>query len=132
MAVGSLPSVNDASAVAGPRLNVPVAVSPAPAGVLPVLKSLSLTCASMPDAKLSKPLTTTTSFTAVILNVRVLLDTEVSTPPLAVPPVSCTRKLSAPKPIPLTLSAGVKVNNPALMSTTLMTWVLVIATPLSL
>ena len=131
MATGLVPSVNDASALAGLRLNVPVAVSPVPAGVLPVLKSLSFTCASTPAAKPSRPVTDTKSLTAVMSKLSVLIATEMSTPPFAVPPVSCTRKLSAPRPRPLTLRAGVKVNKPALMSTTLIVGVPVMATPLS-
>ena len=132
MAVRSVPRVNEVSAFDGLRLNVPAAVSPVPAGVLPVLKSLSLTCASVPATVPSvRPVIATRSLTAVMLKVSVLATNEMSTPPLAVPPVSCTRKPSAPKPAPLTFSAGVKVNNPALMSTTLMTCMLVIVMPLS-
>ena len=67
--MGALPLiVSEVSALAGPKLNVPVAVSPVLVGVVPKLKSLSFTCASVPPTVPSvKSANVITSFTGVML-----------------------------------------------------------------
>ena len=85
-------SVIEVKLLSGPIVKVPPAVSPVPVGVLPVAKSLSFTCASLPPVPPGpsfRPPTVTTSSTGVTLKLSVFA-VEVSTPPLAVPPLSCT------------------------------------------
>ena len=81
--------VSEVSEAAGPKLNVPDVFSPVPAGLLPLAKSLSFTCASVPPTTPSvKPLKVTTSLTGIILKFNMLAVGSVSTPPLAMPPLS--------------------------------------------
>ena len=121
----------------GPSVNVPVAVSPVPAGLLPLAKSLSFTCASVPaTVPLLLPLMVTTSSTGVTLKLSTFGVWSVFDGVLvAPPPLSCTWKLIAPSvatPMVLTLAAGVKVSLPALISATLITWLAAIAIPFNL
>ena len=86
-------SVIDAKLASGPRLKLPLVASFVPTGVLPVAKSLSFTCASLPPVAAGpsfKPLIVTTSVTGVTLNLSVLAMGSIFTPPLSVPPLSCT------------------------------------------
>ena len=76
-------------------------------------------------------LTVGASLTAVILKSSILATGSVSTPPLAVPPLSCTLKPSAPMVVPFLFKVGANVSLPALISATVITWPVVIATPFS-
>jgi hypothetical protein len=67
------------------------------------------------------------SLTAAMLKLKVLGDRSVFRPPLAVPPLSTTWKVNAPRPVPLTLAAGVKVSWPRLPAG--IAWPAVTATP---
>ena len=80
--------VSDVNALGAPKLKLPVAFSPVPAGVVPAAKSLSFTCASLPvpAGPLFKPVMVTTSSTGVMLSLKVFGDKSVSVPP----PLSCT------------------------------------------
>src|SRR3984893_15423584 len=69
------------------------------------------------------------SFTEVTLMVMVFGDWSRLTPPLAVPPPSCTWKVKLASTAPLALLAGVNFRSPALMSAMLMNCPAVTATP---
>src|SRR5207237_1148249 len=71
------------------------------------------------------------SFTPVTLIVIVFGDWSRSTPPLPVPPLSCTWNVKLASGEPLALAAGVNTSLPAVMSATLMNWPALTATPLS-
>ena len=71
------------------------------------------------------------SLTEVTLTVKLLGLGSRSTPPLAVPLLSCTWKVKLAYEIPLALLAGVKRSKPPLRSATTMNCPLVTATPLS-
>ena len=116
-------TVIEVSEAPGPMAKVPLVVSPVPAGVVPVARSLSLTWASVPPTVPSvRPENATLSSTGVMLNEMVLGVWSVSTPPLATPPLSRTLKLSAPSAVLadglllFTLAAGEKVSKPAAIS----------------
>src|SRR4051794_27083943 len=96
----SLPAPTSTSeiviALPAPELNVRVASS-----FTPCVPGTELTGASL---------------TAVTLMVRVLGDWSRSTPPLAVPPLSCTWKVKGASGDPLAFNAGVNTKRPAAMS----------------
>src|SRR5262249_60008739 len=71
------------------------------------------------------------SATGVTLTVIVFGVGSRSTPPLAVPPLSCTWKVNEASGEPLALAAGVNTSLPPLMSATLTEPPAVTATPLS-
>ena len=71
------------------------------------------------------------SLTGVTLNVIVFGDWSVSTPPLAVPPLSCTWKVKLASGDPIAFAAGVNSSLPAEMSAALTYWPTVTAVPLS-
>src|SRR5438046_2307657 len=70
------------------------------------------------------------SFTPVTLIVIVLGDWSRSTPPLPVPPSSCTWNVKLASADPVALAAGVNASWPALMSATVTNWPAVTAMPL--
>ena len=71
------------------------------------------------------------SLTVVTSTVIVLGVGSRSTPPLAVPPLSCTWNVKLAYAVPLALAAGVNVSSPEAMSATRMNCPGVTATPLS-
>src|SRR5205809_438506 len=70
------------------------------------------------------------SFTPVTLIVIVLGDWSMSTPPLPVPPSSCTWNVKLASGEPVAFAAGVNTSRPALMSATVTNWPAVTAMPL--
>ena len=93
--------VSEVSEVAGPKLNVPEVFSPVPIGLVPVAKSLSFTCASVPPTVPSvKSANVITSFTDVMLTTALAL-TE------GAPLLSVT--INGIVTAPLKLSAGVNL-----------------------
>ena len=76
----------------GPSVNVPVAVSPVPLGVLPKLKSLSNTCASVPVTVplLLPPIATTSSIGVTLKLSRFGVWSVLNGVLVAPPALSCT------------------------------------------
>src|SRR5438876_110009 len=72
------------------------------------------------------------SLTAVTFTVNVRGVESRSTPPLPVPPSSCTWNVRFAYGVPLASAAGVNTSRPAVMSATLTNWPAVTAVPLSL
>ena len=71
------------------------------------------------------------SFTAATLKVRVFGEGSRSTPPLAVPPLSCTWKVNEVYGVPLPLAPGWKTSRPAAMLAAETYWPVVTVVPLS-
>ena len=71
------------------------------------------------------------SLTVVTLKMIVFGVGSRSTPPLAVPPSSCTRKVKLASPAPYVLAPGAQTSLPDVMSASVTTWPAVTAAPLS-
>ena len=102
-------------------VSVPVAV-----------RSLAVRFRSSATAPTASPAITAVSFTAVTLKVMVFGLASRSTPPLVVPPLSCTANWKLALATPLALSAGVNTSLFAVMSATATDWSAVTSTLLSL
>ena len=98
------PSENSVKLVIGPSTNVPFTVSPVPAALEPVLKSLSNTCASVPATLLAlsaRSVTVTTSLTG---------STVIFMFALCVLPLASFSSYGIAVTVPLKFRAGVKTS----------------------